>query len=399
MRKIKLLSPILTIGAVSMSCLPLVSCGQVKVTGIVINARYTTLGFGQVMQCSAKITPSNATNKNVAWSVSNDLATITSAGVLTAGNTAGTFLLTATAKDGSGIKDEITITIANIPIPEDPIEYIHDRIFSILGMGTGSTYRYFNWGTCWIISDATPDTENDYKYYIATNWHVILGQDSTKAKCTQKDFKVYFGDNKKSSGLDYNTDYTQFTSYTKESESNFCYKGKTDAIDFYVAKANFSNATGTTKTKLDKLNALQKEKGYITQFANSTTAQSHELPAHLYIGGFPVQNGYYATWENHEINSSETSLIYYNKDEVTHEIDGDGNCVDKSPQYIMNTQQPASWMMAGASGSMLLGDDNGTLKVYGIYWGGFGNEGQPFYPAFSIFKSDSKDFIDQYLPK
>ena len=63
---------------------------------------------------NANVSPSNATNKDVKWSVSNETgyATISSAGILTAVAN-GTVCVKATASDGSGISSTLTVMISN----------------------------------------------------------------------------------------------------------------------------------------------------------------------------------------------------------------------------------------------------------------------------------------------
>ena len=68
-----------------------------------------------VYQMAAVVSPTNAINKNVTWSVDRtDLVTINpSTGLLSVGNNPGTFTVTATAQDGSGITGTKTVTITN----------------------------------------------------------------------------------------------------------------------------------------------------------------------------------------------------------------------------------------------------------------------------------------------
>ena len=66
------------------------------------------------LQLSAVVTPSNATNKTVTWSISSgtDKARISSSGLVSALDN-GTATLKATANDGSGVYGTLTITISN----------------------------------------------------------------------------------------------------------------------------------------------------------------------------------------------------------------------------------------------------------------------------------------------
>lgn len=68
--------------------------------------------MAQTYQYSAVVTPDNATNKSVTWSVDNGTgaATIDTNGVLTP-TSLGTVTVKATAVDGSGVVGSKTVTI------------------------------------------------------------------------------------------------------------------------------------------------------------------------------------------------------------------------------------------------------------------------------------------------
>ena len=70
------------------------------------------------LQLTATVTPADATNKTVTWSVINGTgqATINSTGLVTA-VTSGTVTAVATANDGSGVTGTLVITITNQFIP------------------------------------------------------------------------------------------------------------------------------------------------------------------------------------------------------------------------------------------------------------------------------------------
>ena len=90
---------------------------KIQVTGITVTgaggANTITADHG-ALQLSAAISPSNATNKTVTWSMANGTgqATISSAGIVTA-VTNGTVTARATATDGSGVYGTFLITISN----------------------------------------------------------------------------------------------------------------------------------------------------------------------------------------------------------------------------------------------------------------------------------------------
>ncbi|MEQ8241118.1 MAG: Ig-like domain-containing protein [Cyclobacteriaceae bacterium] len=84
----------------------------VFVTSISISG--TDIADGSAQQLSAQVMPENATNNSLDWSVSNDaIATVSETGLLTPTEN-GTVVVTATARDGSGVKDEITIVVSGV---------------------------------------------------------------------------------------------------------------------------------------------------------------------------------------------------------------------------------------------------------------------------------------------
>jgi PelA/Pel-15E family pectate lyase len=83
-----------------------------SVKSITINASNITDGAQK--QLSVTVLPSTAANKEVTWSVSNAaVALISESGLLTPVSN-GTVIVTATAKDGSGISAQSTITISGV---------------------------------------------------------------------------------------------------------------------------------------------------------------------------------------------------------------------------------------------------------------------------------------------
>jgi PelA/Pel-15E family pectate lyase len=87
---------------------------QVKSIAI-INA--TSISDGLAKQLSVTVLPSSATNKAVTWTVSDaTVAAISETGLLTPLKN-GTVIVTATAKDGSGILKQTTITITGVTGP------------------------------------------------------------------------------------------------------------------------------------------------------------------------------------------------------------------------------------------------------------------------------------------
>lgn len=85
----------------------------VPVAKITVSGSSKKLLKGKKMTLKANVLPADADNKAVAWSSSNKkAATVDSKGVVTAKG-AGTVTITATAKDGSGVKGSYKITVTD----------------------------------------------------------------------------------------------------------------------------------------------------------------------------------------------------------------------------------------------------------------------------------------------
>ncbi len=75
-----------------------------------------TLAVGEVEYLSYAAWPVDAADKSITYSSSNtNVATVSAYGVVTAKN-AGTAVITATAKDGSGTKGTYTVTVGKVPV-------------------------------------------------------------------------------------------------------------------------------------------------------------------------------------------------------------------------------------------------------------------------------------------
>jgi uncharacterized protein YjdB len=93
-----------------------ISGQPVAVSGIVVTGAgnaTTITTFGGTLQMNANVSPSDAVNKNVTWSVTNGTgqASISASGLLTAVKN-GTVTVKATAQDGSAVFGELVVTIS-----------------------------------------------------------------------------------------------------------------------------------------------------------------------------------------------------------------------------------------------------------------------------------------------
>jgi uncharacterized protein YjdB len=126
--------------------------GQIiPVTGITVTgaggSSVITTDGGQ-LQLTATVTPSDATNKTVTWSITNGTgqATINTTGLVTAVSS-GTVTAIATANDGSGVQGTLAITISNQIIPVTSI--------TVTGAGGATTITQDN-GTLALTATVLP---------------------------------------------------------------------------------------------------------------------------------------------------------------------------------------------------------------------------------------------------
>ena len=81
------------------------------VTSITLNKSSASVYNGKTITLTATVNPSTASDKSVIWSSSDtSVATVSSSGVVT-GKTRGTTTITATAKDGSGVKATCNVEV------------------------------------------------------------------------------------------------------------------------------------------------------------------------------------------------------------------------------------------------------------------------------------------------
>lgn len=116
--------------------------GNVPVTGVTLNPTTAQVEVGQSLQLNAGIAPSNATNKQVTWSVSGaSAATVSQEGVVT-GLAPGTATVTATTVDG---QKTASSTITVVPAPSTVI-VIGDEVRGLKKIGNDLLF-YINGAT------------------------------------------------------------------------------------------------------------------------------------------------------------------------------------------------------------------------------------------------------------
>ncbi len=97
-----------------------VTCTSAESIGISLNKTEMTLEEGQSEQLSATITPANATNKEVIWTVqsqsTSNVATVSSTGLVT-GTNVGTAVIRATSASDPSKYVECTVTVKPVEVP------------------------------------------------------------------------------------------------------------------------------------------------------------------------------------------------------------------------------------------------------------------------------------------
>jgi uncharacterized repeat protein (TIGR02543 family) len=107
---------IATAGSVSSSAVEItVSNPTVAVTGITVSPESKTILCGATLQLSAAVSPSNASDTSVKWSVTegSDIVSVSDSGLVTAGSVAGSAKVTATSVYDSTKTATATITVVS----------------------------------------------------------------------------------------------------------------------------------------------------------------------------------------------------------------------------------------------------------------------------------------------
>ena len=144
----------------------------VPVTGISLNKDSTTLTVGDTETLTATITPDNATNKGLLWTINNtDIikfheGAITNDSQTISAVSPGTAIITVAATDGSGVSATCTVTVyAKTTITTQPqsvtVTAGQSATFSVTATGGNLRYQWqINSGNGW--SDITGATDASY---------------------------------------------------------------------------------------------------------------------------------------------------------------------------------------------------------------------------------------------
>ena len=122
-------------GGYTATCFVTVTKESIPVAGISIYPTTLSLSEGEIFQLTATVLPADATNKNVTWSSSkNDIAMVSSTGLITA-KSPGETVISAKTMDGGYIA-VCKVTVAAAPTAKTPVS------ISIASMPNKTTYIY-----------------------------------------------------------------------------------------------------------------------------------------------------------------------------------------------------------------------------------------------------------------
>ena len=151
---------------------------ELKSIAVTTHKNTARVQVGKTLQCSYKLTPTNANVDSVKWSVNNSLGTISESGLFTAGSEAGLVKITVEAVSGdktyTGSKN-IQITLDEVPEYPDLGEYTIKIAQATSALGetdpflpieTKSTYGYYAGADREARQEAWQSVEDDFNCHI-----------------------------------------------------------------------------------------------------------------------------------------------------------------------------------------------------------------------------------------
>lgn len=124
------------------------SGSNVSVTGVTLSSNSESLTVGETTTLTATVAPSNATNKNVSWSSSNEDVATVSDGTITALD-AGSTTITVTTEDGE--KTATCAVTVSLPTVADEIN-VADALTIINGLSNGAISTSYYKVTGYVVS-------------------------------------------------------------------------------------------------------------------------------------------------------------------------------------------------------------------------------------------------------
>ena len=153
--------------------------GAIKSVSVSTAKNVARVQVGHTLQCSYKVTPSNATVDSVKWTVSNDLGTISETGLFTAGSEAGLVKITVEVGNAEGkvsASKSIQVTLDAVLEYPDLNEYTIKIAQATAALGetnpfmpieTRSTYGYYAGADREARQQAWQSVEEDFNCHIS----------------------------------------------------------------------------------------------------------------------------------------------------------------------------------------------------------------------------------------
>ena len=150
-----------TVGSVSASCKVTV---LQPVTSISLNTRSLSLEALDTYALTASVSPSNAANKDIVWSSSDEkVATVSESGLVTA-LTKGTAVITASAVDGSGVSRSCTVTVTNSAVICQSVEELESEHNYPNNLSDFWVYSVENADNLELTFDERTEVEEDFDF-------------------------------------------------------------------------------------------------------------------------------------------------------------------------------------------------------------------------------------------
>lgn len=173
----------------------------VAVTGVVISgASSIDVGNTRTVQLTATVAPTNATNKNMSWSSSNEaVATVSTTGLVTGAADSGSAVITVTTADGN-FTDEVTVTAVPYVAVTGVVLYDNDNPNSAI-----TTYEIIANESAYIIPVVMPDTATEQ------GWSVVSSAPTVASVEMESDYFELIGLTAGSATITVTTDDGDFT--------------------------------------------------------------------------------------------------------------------------------------------------------------------------------------------
>lgn len=237
----------------------------IKVTQIQLSQTRASLNEGKELQLTATVLPANATNQSLTWSSSVEgVATVDPTGKVTAIK-AGTTVITATAKDDSGISASCTVQVT---VPTVKVTGI------TLNKTTASVVKG---KTVALTATVTPDTATDKTIkWTTSNKNVATvstdGVVTAKAAGTAIITATAADDSgvKATCKITVTNPVVKVTKVTLNKTTASVVKGKTLTLKATVTPTNATNKNVTWKSSNSKVAKVDEKSGVVTAVAAGT---------------------------------------------------------------------------------------------------------------------------------